>query len=188
MADDAEWLALCDLMGQPELQADNRFLDLPSRRRNHDALDDIISAWTTERDRYDLMHALQGVGIASGPVLTGKDVHFDPHYRERGFLERVDYPPERGMGSRPFIGRPYKFSKSNLRIHGPSPTFGQHNGPILQELLGVDEEDYRQLVQEAIVATVPLTGEASPRAAELQALERGTLAAWDPDYRQRLGL
>ena len=188
VADDAEWLALCDLMGRPELQADPRFLDLPSRRRNHDALDDVISAWTTERDRYDLMHALQGVGIASGPVLTGKDVHFDPHYRDRGFLERVDYPPERGMGSRPFIGRPYKFSKSKLRIHGPSPTFGQHNGPILQELLGMDEEDYQQLVQEAIVATVPLTGEASPRAPELEALERGTLAAWDPDYRQRLGL
>ena len=188
VADDAEWLALCDLMGQPELKADPRFFDLPSRRRNHDALDDIISAWTMERDRYDLMHALQGVGIASGPVLTGKDIHFDPHYRDRGFLERVDYPPERGMGSRPFIGRPYKFSKSNLRIHGPSPTFGQHNGPILQELLGMDEEDYQQLVQDAIVATVPLTGEASPRAPELEALERGTLAAWDPDYRQRLGL
>ena len=46
VADDAEWLAFCDLMGQPELKADPRFLDpavaaAQSRRvgRNHQCMD-----------------------------------------------------------------------------------------------------------------------------------------------------
>ena len=188
VADDEEWESLCGLMGRPELAGDPRFADLASRRRDHDALDRIVGEWTATLDRYDLMHRLQAKGIAAGPVLTGKDVHFDPHFRERGFLERVEYPDDRQMGSRPFIGRPYKFSKSLLRIHGPSPAFGQHNGPLLQELLGVDEGTYRQMVKDAIVATVPLTGEPSPRQPEEEALKRGVLAAWDPDYRERLGL
>ena len=167
---------------------DPQYLDLLLRQRNHDALDEIIREWTVTSDRYDLMHALQGVGIAAGPVLTGKDAHFDPHLKSRGFLERVDYPKERQMGSRPFIGRPYKFSKSPLRIQGPSPTFGQHNEPLLRELLGVDEASYQALVQDAVVATVPLTGEPTPRVPQDEALKRGLLAAWDPDYRQSLGL
>ncbi len=188
VGDDQQWSSLCQLMEQPDLANDPRFRGLLARQEHHDALDEIIIAWTSGRDRYDLMHALQGVGIPAGPVLTGKDVHFDPHFQSRGFLERVDYPEERGMGSRPFIGRPYRFSKSPARIQGPSPTFGQHNAPLLQDLLGLDEESYQALVQDAVIATVPTSGEATPRVPEEEALERGQLAAWDPNYRQLLGI
>ena len=188
VGDDQQWSSLCQLMEQPDLANDPRFRGLLARQEHHDALDEIIREWTSGRDRYDLMHALQGVGIPAGPVLTGKDVHFDPHFQSRGFLERVDYPEERGMGSRPFIGRPYRFSKSPARIQGPSPTFGQHNAPLLQDLLGLDEESYQALVQDAVIATVPTSGEATPRVPEEEALERGQLAAWDPNYRQLLGI
>ena len=126
--------------------------------------------------------------LPAGPVLNSKDVHYDPQFKSRGFLERVDYPKERDMGSRMFIGRPWKFSNSPLAIQGPSPTFGQHNEDVLQGLLGVDADAYQSLVDDAVVATVPTTGEATPRVPELESLERGLLAGWDPDYLQKLGL
>ena len=185
---DQQWKALCRLMDREDLARDTRFADLLSRRRNHDQLDEAISAWTTGLDKYDLMHRLQAQGIAAGPVLNGKDVHFDPQVRSRGFLERVTYPPERGMGTRPFIGRPYKFSRSPLRIQGPSPSFGEHNSQLLPQLLGVDEPTYENLVQDSVIASVPLTGEPSPQIPPKQAVERGLLAGWDPDYRERLGI
>ena len=128
VGDDAQWRSLCRVMGQPELASDERFRSLLGRRENHDALDEIIAAWTATRDRYDTMHALQAEGIPSGPVLTGRDVHYDPHYRSRNFLERAKYSPERKLGERMFLSRPYKFSKSPLHIQGPSPAFGEHNG------------------------------------------------------------
>ena len=86
------------------------------------------------------------------------------------------------------MGRPYKFSNSPLAIQGPSPTFGQHNEDVLQDLLGVDAEAYRGLVDDAVVAKVPTTGEATPRISESESLERGLIADWDPDYLQNLGL
>ena len=49
----------------------------------------------------------------------------------------MQYPPERKLGERMFLSRPYKFSKSPLHIKGPSPAFGQHNELALRELLGV---------------------------------------------------
>ena len=170
------------------MASDERFKSLLGRRENHDALDEIISAWTATRDRYDTMHALQAEGIPSGPVLTGRDIHYDPHYRSRNFLERVQYPPERNLGERMFLSRPYKFSKSPLRIQGPSPAFGQHNEPALKELLGVPDGQYRQLVEDVVIATTPATGEPSPVVPQPEALARGIIAAWDPDYRERLGL
>jgi len=188
VGDDQQWYALCGLMGRQDLAQDQRFADVLARQRNHDDLDEVITVWTSGVDKYELMHLMQRQGIPSGPVLTGKDVHFDPQYQSRGFLERVTYPSDRDIGTRPFIGRPYKFSKSPLKIHGSSPTFGQHNQPLLQDLLGVDDGGYQELVQDAVIATVPTTGEPSPQIPPEQAVERGLIGAWDPDFKEHLGI
>ena len=185
---DQQWQTLCRLMGQEELALDSNFATLLARQRNHDRIDEVISAWSVALDKYQIMHLVQAEGIPAGPVLTGRDIHFDPQYKSRGFLERVTYPPERKLGTRPFIGRPYKFSKSPLRIRGPAPTFGQDNESLLRNLLGVDKATYDALVQDAVIASVPTTGEPSSRVPPEQAVREGLLAAWDPDYRDRLDI
>ena len=188
VGDAAEWAALCQLMGRPELITDPRFAALPSRQENHDELDAIIGQWTAGQDKYALMHRLQGAGIPAGPVLTGRDIHFDPHYQSRGFLEPVEFPPERDIGVRPLMGRPYQFANTPLSIRGPGPAFGQDNAALLQDLLGMEETAYQDLAAAGIIAEIPTSGEASPQAEPSRAVELGLLAEYDPDYRQRLGL
>ena len=189
VANDEEWQALCRLMGQGELAHDPRFADLLSRQKNHDEIDQIIRAWTQDQDRYDLMHLLQGVGIAAGPVLNSKDIHFDPQYQSRNFLERVEYPPERQIGPRILMGRPFKFSNTPMKIRQPAPTFGEANEYYLKEVLGMDEETYQGLVQDAIIATVPTSGGPPVPSTDLRdAVARGQIVDWDPEYRERLGL
>ena len=188
VASDEEWHSLCALMGQENLSSDIRFADLLSRQQNHDQIDQVISEWTINQERYDLMHLLQGAGIAAGPVLNSKDVHLDPHYQSRNFLERVEFPPERQIGTRVLMGRPFKFSNTPMKITGPAPEFGEGNEHFLKDLLGVDEETFQGLVQDAIIATIPTSGDPAPALDPREALARGQIADWDPDYRQRLGL
>ena len=188
VADDRQWGALCELMGREELAGDARFADVLSRQKNHDEIDEIVGQWTRSRDRYDLMHALQGRGIAAGPVLNSRDVHFDPHYQERNFLERVEFPPERQIGSRFIMGRPYKFSNTPMRIRQPAPEFGEGNQHFLQGVLGMAPGVYDELVQDAVIASVPTSGEPTPTVDPRELLARGQIAGWDPDYRERLGL
>ena len=47
---------------------------------------------------------------------------------------------------------------------------------------------YEALVQDAVIATVPLSGEASPQVPPVQAMKQGLLAGWDPGYRERLDI
>ena len=188
VASDEEWQSLCSLMGQEDLSSDTRFADLLSRQQNHDQIDQVISEWTKDQERYDLMHLLQGAGIAAGPVLNSRDVHLDPHYQSRNFLERVEFPPERQMGTRVLMGRPFKFSNTPMKITGPAPKFGEGNEHFLKALLGVDEETFQGLVQDAIIATIPTSGDPAPALDPREALARGQIADWDPDYQQRLGL
>ena len=183
---DEQWRALCDLMGRPELARDPRFDDPPARMRVHDELDSIINAWTRRFDKYRLMEMLQSVGIPAGPVFNNRDTHLDPHFRARGFLEYVRFPDERAIGTRPLVGRPYKFSKSDLKIRGPAPTLGQHNSDVLRELLGVSEKDYLALVEEGTIGTVPTSSEPVIPIPMEEQLAQGILSGWDPDYKAQL--
>ena len=86
------------------------------------------------------------------------------------------------------MGRPYKFSGTPMSIRGPSPAFGQDNERLVTELLGVEQAEFESLVQDAILVTTPTRGDASPVIHPEEMVRLGLLAAWDPDYRERLGL
>jgi crotonobetainyl-CoA:carnitine CoA-transferase CaiB-like acyl-CoA transferase len=183
---DMQWTSLCELMNQGELATDSQFGDVLSRQRNHDRIDEIINLWTEGKDKYELTHLLQAVGIPAGPVLSGKDVHFDPQYRSRGFLESITYPKWRQIGTRSFMGRPYKFSGSPMQIRWPAPAFGQDNESIVSGLLGVDKATYQLLVKDTVIGSAPTRGEPAVEVLQEQAVALGLLADWDPDYLKRL--
>ncbi len=185
---EAHWQALCRLIGRPELETDPRFANELARIKNHDELDSLINQWTGGHEKYQLMEMLQAAGVPAGPVFDNRDTHLDPHFKARGFLENVSFPEERGIGTRPFIGRPYKFSKSPLSIRGPGPSLGQHNLSVLTGLLGVGEEEYLALERDAVIATVPTSGEPIMPGPIAQQVENGLLAGWDPDYKEKLGI
>ena len=185
---EGQWHALCQLMGMPDLARDPRFDSLLSRIKDHDRLDGIITQWTVGHGKFQLMEMLQAAGIPAGPVFDGRDTHLDPHFKDRGFLEHVTFPEERGMGTRPLIGRPYKFSKSPVSIKGPAPALGEHNTSVLVGLLGVQEEECRALEGEGVISAAPAAGDPVIPMPIDQQLQKGRLGAWDPNYKRALGI
>ena len=188
VGDEGQWEALCGVMGRPELASDPMYATTHARIVHHDDLDEVVGSWTRTLDRYDVMAALQAEGIPSAPVLDGRDTHLDPHFRARGFLENVTFPGDRGIGTRPLMGPPYKFSKTRLSIKGPAPAFGEHNSWALNELLGVSESEYADLFEGGIIDNVPGSREPSPTLPMDELVAKGRLAGWDPDYKSRLGI
>jgi crotonobetainyl-CoA:carnitine CoA-transferase CaiB-like acyl-CoA transferase len=159
---DQQWEALCRLMDNPQLATDPRFMFLLSRMKNHDELDEIISMWTNGLYAHELTEKLQSEGIAAGPVLDGKDMHQNPQFKAREFLEMVEYPHDRNIGNRPMIGRPYRFSENQVTIRGAAPPFGKDNHRVLVDLLGVTEDEYESLMNDGTIAMAPRTGEPTP--------------------------
>jgi crotonobetainyl-CoA:carnitine CoA-transferase CaiB-like acyl-CoA transferase len=180
---------LCRLIGRPELVSDQRFATEAARRANHDAIDEIITAWTKGITKIEAMERLQAAGVPAGAVLDGRDLHFDPQLKARGLLEMVNFPKEREMGSRrPIIGRPWRFSKVPAQVRGPAPTFGQHNREILSEVLGYDESRREALESAGIVAGKPVKPRPVLDMSMDERIELGRLAYWDRDYKKRLGI
>ena len=147
-----EWQQLCKAMGEPDLAGDARFVDVKSRRKNHDDLDSIISNWTETQDHYQVMHVLQKQGIAAAPVLKGGEVINDPHLESRGFWDVVDHPE---AGTYKQITTPWTLSASPRSTSIPAPGLGEHNLQILNGLLGLPQSEIDILTQKNVIGDTP---------------------------------
>jgi crotonobetainyl-CoA:carnitine CoA-transferase CaiB-like acyl-CoA transferase len=186
--DDADWAALCRVMQKPELAQNARFSTNHSRMKHHDDIDQIISQWTSQLGKFEVMERVQGAGVPAGAVFDSRDTNLNPHYKARGFLEVVDYPEERQMGKRVLMGRPWRLSKTPLSIKEPAPTLGQHNREVLQDILGYSEARYQELEQAGIISNKPITLRSRVHVPIDERIKQGRLAYHDPQFKEKLGI
>jgi crotonobetainyl-CoA:carnitine CoA-transferase CaiB-like acyl-CoA transferase len=144
---DAEFEALCRVIGRPELAADPRFADVVSRYRYQDELDEAISAWTREQSPQEAALALQRAGVAASPVPSVVDLMEDPHLRERGFFERTAHG-EAGVWE--MDGVPWRLSLTPAHVRLNAPCFAEHNDYVFHHLLGLSDEQVAELERQGV--------------------------------------
>jgi len=150
--DDEQFAALCRVMGRPELAADSRFADVVSRHRNQGELDGIVGEWTGHLTPQAVTEALQAAGVAAAPVLGVPALFDDPHLRARGFWESVSHPD---AGTWDVDGVPWHLNRSPAHIRLPAPRFGEHNEYVLRGLLGLSDEEMRELAEAGVIGGGP---------------------------------
>ena len=140
-ADDEDWRKLAALIDSA-LADDARFLALEARKQNEDALEEIVSEWTTKRDRWEVTWLLQAQGVAAFPSFTTEDIVQDPHLNARGFVERLEHPE---VGRRAHVGIPWRHDRRPNGVRVPAPCLGADTDTLLTEVLGYDAERIKEL-------------------------------------------
>jgi benzylsuccinate CoA-transferase BbsF subunit len=148
VANDQEWRALCNAMGEPELAQDARFSSAQTRWKNQDQLDQVISDWTGNQDYYEVMHKLQEVGVAATPSLSNKALFNDPHVVARKTFTQVEHPV---LGKDWVIAPPWRLSDTPASIRRHAPLLGEHNHEIFERRLGMSREEIEQLEEERVI-------------------------------------
>ena len=133
---------LCEAMGRPDLAADERFVDVPGRMANIDALEAEVEAWVRERTVEDVGAALTLAGIPWGPVATIPDVVASPQIAARDMLVEVEHPT---LGPLTLPGIPVKLSESPGSIRKAPPLVGEDSNEVYRELLGMDDDRLAEL-------------------------------------------
>jgi crotonobetainyl-CoA:carnitine CoA-transferase CaiB-like acyl-CoA transferase len=149
---DAEFAALCRVIGRPELAVDPRYRERAARHVNQGELDAPISAWTRTRDQYAAMEALQAAGVPAGAVLSVPQVFDDPHLRARGFWEQVAHP-DAGIWDMDGVAWRLRDHPAHIRI--PAPRFGEHTAYVLHNLLGLTDTQIAELGRAGLTGDVP---------------------------------
>src|SRR5580658_1462287 len=145
---EGHWLSLCDVLGAPELAADDRFRSNARRYHNVAALDEIIGAWTRERTRDEVVARLSEAKIPVAAVRDVGEVVEDAHLHERGAIVRIDHPM---AGSVVVPNTPLRFRGSTMATLRPSPALGADTRLVLGEWLGLDDATLDQLAQDGVV-------------------------------------
>ena len=142
--DDAEWAKLGEVMGID----DARFATFKGRKAAEDDLDAAIAAWTSLKDKHVVADRLAALGAPAEAVNDGRDVYTDPELTERGHFRRIEHSK---LGKCDMPAPPLRFSDSDIRV-GPPPNLGEHNHQIFVELLGMSEDEVRELTQAGALA------------------------------------
>lgn len=148
VGNDAEWRALCHVMGEPEWTRDPKFADQYSRWKNSDELDARLAQWTRNHPHIALADRLQQAGVPAGPVLDSVEIHQDRHLWDWGYWWEIDHHES---GKRILPGIPAKLSNApNLNFSHP-PDLGQHNFEVLNGILGLSKAEIAALTEQKVV-------------------------------------
>lgn len=136
-----------DALDKPEWMEDPRFLTLPDRMRNIDALEREIEAITTQKTTDEWIEIVDNAGVPCGPVLTYDQTWEDPQVLARDMIAEVEHPI---IGPMRTIAPPTKFSDMEFAVRRPAPWVGQHTAEVLREA-GIPDERITELFKSDVL-------------------------------------
>lgn len=140
---------LCDVMGQPELKKDPRFLEVRDRVANHADLREIVAAWTQQHTIDEVDKLLNDGGCPACPVNTIDRMVVDPQIAgDREMFPEMDQP---GIGKLHVTASPQKLTRTKSFIRKPAPLLGEDNESIFAEMLGFDTAKLEELKKSGVI-------------------------------------
>ncbi|MEV5652366.1 CoA transferase [Nocardia sp. NPDC052254] len=131
--DQADWRAVCELIGHPDWAAGEDFRTVEQRRARDSEITAAITAWTRTLPVQLVTEALQSAGVPAGSVQDGRDlVETDAHLRARGFYVRRTHPR---AGAFLHEGLPIRLDRMGGAIHCAAPLLGADTDSVLRDIL-----------------------------------------------------
>jgi crotonobetainyl-CoA:carnitine CoA-transferase CaiB-like acyl-CoA transferase len=150
---DEQWNSLSSVLGDPTWANQAALTNPSGRRRFHDQIDQVLSAWTAARDAEEVAELLIEAGVPAATVVPPRDITSNPQLRARSLFE-FEHHPVTGDHEVPML--PFRYSRVRQWLRSPAPTLGEHNEVILAEL-GVTPRAFERLRRAKVIGNT-LTG------------------------------
>ncbi len=146
---DTVFARLCTAMDMPELVSDERFSTHTARGANMEVLDGIINDWCRDKTVDEVASLMEDHGVPAGKLYRAPEMLADPHFAAREAI--VDTPtPEWPQLKMQNVFPKMSRTQGEIRWTGPA-TLGEHNEEIYKELLGLDDDDLKELQRKSII-------------------------------------
>lgn len=138
---------LAQVMGRPELAAEDMFRTTRQRLARHKEVDGLVAAWMHSMSRDEVMAACVKGEVPCGPINSIADIAEDPHFAARGNLLRL---VDELAGEVVIPNVLPRLSDTPGRVASLGPALGADNDAIYGDLLGLSVEE-RAALQDAKV-------------------------------------
>src|SRR5439155_24402062 len=92
VADDAQWRALCAVLGAHDWARDAALTRTAGRRTREDEIDARLENWCATRSTRDIVDRLSAAGVPAEPVVRAHEHDRLEQMMWRKLFERVDHP------------------------------------------------------------------------------------------------
>jgi len=148
IANDSLWARFLKASGL-DLKDDARFDSNPKRVENNAPLKEIIEEWTSVQGKDEIVNLLIENGIPGCPIYDIKEASNDPHIGgNRKMVLKLDQP---GLGTVTVQGNPIKMSMTDPQPRGPAPSLGGNTFEVLNTILGIDKDKFKDLLEKGVV-------------------------------------
>ncbi len=131
VGNDRQFARLCELLGKPELAANEKFASNSARVQNREEVIFILASIFKTASVAEWLGKLDEAEIPCGPINNFEQVFSMPQVKERGMLVQMEHPT---IGTLPLVGSPLKMSATPVEYRLPPPLMGEHTEEILREL------------------------------------------------------
>lgn len=145
---EAQWKALCRIMGGPPWTKEGRFATFLGRKQNGGILDEFLSRWTIQHPAERVEKLLQEARIPAGVVQNAEDLANDPHLLARNFYVHLNHPV---LGQTITDGSPINFRENYKEKWRAAPSLGEDNHYVFKELLGLGQAEFSDYIRRGII-------------------------------------
>lgn len=138
---DHEWIAICNVMGRPELAQKDRYANADARSLVQDELDSLVSDWCSTQTPQEIATACRARGVPCSPVMGAPELINDDHILARDLIRTVAHPL---LGQQTVVAAPWIIDSGEPVVR-PAPLLGADNDYVLRDLLGYSEQDIAEL-------------------------------------------
>jgi len=135
--DQEQWKTFCEAMDKAEWLEDGHFATMALRLEHRKEMNKVVAERIALKDSAHWAVRLTEYRIPYALVNDYIQALEDPQVKHRGLLHEVDHPVS---GKIKVVGPPWRMSNTNTEVRSP-PTLGQHTAEVLQEWLGINEEE-----------------------------------------------
>tara|TARA_B100000029_G_scaffold56793_2_gene51445 strand:- start:4852 stop:6087 length:1236 start_codon:yes stop_codon:yes gene_type:complete len=150
--DQHHWGRVCRALGRPEWEDDDRFNTRHGRGENRQVINDRVNELLEELEMKEAIQLFTDNDVVAAAVNTIPMAAEDPHPWERRAMVEVD---DWLAGSIAVSGDFWHFSRTPAVV-GTTPKVGEHNKEVIMDLLDYSESDYKQLIQDEVIADYDL--------------------------------
>jgi crotonobetainyl-CoA:carnitine CoA-transferase CaiB-like acyl-CoA transferase len=142
-----EWPRLAKALDLPELENDDRFVDMQTRGQHADELNAIILSRLVDYSKKEVYDRLQQNKVSTAYLANVEDLFQSEQYQAHGYFVTIDHPV---AGSLAYPGAFATMGDVEWK-NGRAPLFGEHNTEILCHELGYSRQDLVRLRQLGVI-------------------------------------
>lgn len=147
VANDGQFRSFAHAVGKPEWAEDERFKVGAARGAHRDLLCGLVAELMMARTMHEWIELLEAHNVPCGPINNIDQVFDDPQVQHRGM--RV--PMRHASGEISLLASPLRFSDTPVRYELPPPLLGEQTDAVLRGLLGLGDDELRDLRAQRIV-------------------------------------